>query len=521
MHGWDGHNFLLRVSNGGTGTAKYLEIKHAPLYSASVELHTARDLVFKLRELLRLEKRRARRACVACILRRALTHLPARRRADGKLLKDKEEALRHTLLHTWRTLSGAKEGELPDLDALNQFAYRRVAYGKYAETWHVDAGIKRALREGPHDAAATGVHLSVGQWDGDGAVAPCSDVARVTARDLLCTLLQPMQRRADGEATPGLDCLVKSARMGVPFACNALEDVILVDVPGTSDASAVHTADTRHAIKRIKRAVLVLSSAEPGQAPTLAGPAAMELSRSPFVKNMLASPDADDCSLIVVVNADLWTPALSEDAEAVSTLRDELVDFVFHPCAEQLKASARAAPADVARLDEVAIDARLSTIRQRLHIIYVRARQAAAAALCYADHKLLVDYCASPASFGASAYCEPLVAPPRMSREQVRGFLNASGVPRLLEHICAVRTHAVNLLEDVMNEVESAVREKVTEIEQQTIELPPNLYSCFANWAEHVLKLKRGACGARLITGALDIHAPAAPQTPPPRRWRS
>lgn len=64
MRAWDGHNFLLRVSNGGTGTAKFLEIRHAPLYSASVELHTPRDLVFGLRELHKLQKRRVPISCV-------------------------------------------------------------------------------------------------------------------------------------------------------------------------------------------------------------------------------------------------------------------------------------------------------------------------------------------------------------------------------------------------------------------------------------------------------------------------
>ena len=258
----------------------------------------------------------------------------------------------------------------------------------------------------------------------------------------------------------------------------------------------------RSSLSSFKRAVLVLSSSEPGQPPTLAAPAAVELARSEFVKRMLSSPDADDCSLIVVVSADFWTPALTEVADDVSTLRDELVDNVFHPCAQQLKASARAASPDAPRLDEAVIDARLDAIRERLHIIYVRTRQAAAAALCYANHQLLVDYCTSPSSFGAAEDCKPLVPRPRMSQEGLRSLLNASGVPRLLEHISAVRSHAVSLLEDVMNEVDPLLREKVREIEQQVIELPPNLYSCFANWAEHVLKLKRGARPARVSSPA-------------------
>lgn len=441
------------------------------------------------------------------------------------MLKEKEQAACETLLHTWRALSGAKEGAYPDLDELYQSAFRRVAYGKYAEHWNLDPGIKRVMKEQVHNVASTSVQLSFGQWDGDQKDAQSkADVARVTARDLLSTLLNPMQRRADGEATPGLDCLVKSAQMGVPFACTALEDIILVDVPGTSDDSVVHSADTRLAIARTKRAVLVLSSQVPGEAPSLAGPAVMELARSPFVQRMLAS--SDDCSLIVVVSADVCTPALQEEAAAVSALRDELVDTVFHVCAQQLKASARAAPPGEERLDESRIDERLATIRDRLHIIYLRAREAAAAALCFADHQLLVDYCASPAKFGAGAQCKPLEPPARMSEQALRAFLNASGVPRLLEHISAIRLHAVDCLDDVMIEAEGHVREKITEIEQQSIELPHNLFSCFSKWAEHVIGLKRGAykLGTHALAGAAcmcdTFDACACLQTPLAKRWR-
>ncbi len=53
--GWDAHSFLLRLSGGGTGTAKFLELADAPRFGTELTLRDPRLLVKELRDLYTLQ----------------------------------------------------------------------------------------------------------------------------------------------------------------------------------------------------------------------------------------------------------------------------------------------------------------------------------------------------------------------------------------------------------------------------------------------------------------------------------
>ena len=53
---WDAHSFLLRLSAGGTGTAKFVELADAPRFGAELTLRNPKTLVWHLRELHTLQE---------------------------------------------------------------------------------------------------------------------------------------------------------------------------------------------------------------------------------------------------------------------------------------------------------------------------------------------------------------------------------------------------------------------------------------------------------------------------------
>ena len=52
LKAWLTHNFLLRISDASIGTCKFLQVEHAPLFSATVTLRTPRELVLDMRRLV-------------------------------------------------------------------------------------------------------------------------------------------------------------------------------------------------------------------------------------------------------------------------------------------------------------------------------------------------------------------------------------------------------------------------------------------------------------------------------------
>ncbi len=77
---WMKHNFLLRISAAGTGTCKFLQVRHEPVFSADVMFRTPKELVRDLRRLHEYQKKcvaRARSAALGRVLQLAvgLTHL--------------------------------------------------------------------------------------------------------------------------------------------------------------------------------------------------------------------------------------------------------------------------------------------------------------------------------------------------------------------------------------------------------------------------------------------------------------
>ena len=65
---WMKHNFVLRISAAGTGTCKFLQVRHEPVFSAEVKFRTPKELVLDLRRLHTYQLKcvaRARAFCTA------------------------------------------------------------------------------------------------------------------------------------------------------------------------------------------------------------------------------------------------------------------------------------------------------------------------------------------------------------------------------------------------------------------------------------------------------------------------
>jgi hypothetical protein len=69
---WDAHSFVLRLSGGGTGTAKFLELADAPRFGAELTLRNPQALVQNLRDFDKLQTMCVRaRKCAGGRLARA------------------------------------------------------------------------------------------------------------------------------------------------------------------------------------------------------------------------------------------------------------------------------------------------------------------------------------------------------------------------------------------------------------------------------------------------------------------
>ena len=68
---WMRHNFLLRISDAGTGTCKFLSVTQAPVFTAQVTLRTPKELVLELRRLHDYQLKCASRARACAALRAA------------------------------------------------------------------------------------------------------------------------------------------------------------------------------------------------------------------------------------------------------------------------------------------------------------------------------------------------------------------------------------------------------------------------------------------------------------------
>jgi hypothetical protein len=418
------------------------------------------------------------------------------------------------LLNTWRMLTGAPDGKVPDAATIEQALRVRGTgtWAKFVPGWVIDQRIKEALLQAPR----TGCSLLLGQWDGDEVVSD-ADTARVAVRDGLEELLRPQRVLADGTVTAGTHGLVLAAKVGVPFATRSLDDIVIMDIPGSADPNAMHAQDTRLAVENTKLAVLVLRC-YPDRPVTL-GDSASELRNSRFIEKMLLPRHKDEYGLVVLINADMHTPTRRETQfpGELDALREQIM-------AEFEAVAASLLPTDADGTEPSAyggapgraalIEACLDSIADRLPVLYLRARHAAAAVLGHANHDLLSAYCANPQRFGLQDMASaPLVLPTRKSPDELYKFVDSTGVPRLLELICAVRSDAVGELADVLTTMRDELAHSIQKIDQQAIQLPPGLFLCFEDWAEKFNKKKRGAQRprlARLSQSSADSCVPHA-----------
>jgi hypothetical protein len=337
--------------------------------------------------------------------------------------------------------------------------------------------------------------LTLGQPEVN-AVLPDADVARVAVRDGLDLLLRSLNTHADGSHTPGTHGLVKSAKVGVPFATHALDGVMLMDIPGTADPHALHVHETRVAVGKTRLAVLVLPT-EKGRPLVLPADAVAELHHSGFLRSMLLAKADDEYDLVVVVNADTQTPARAEQAGELGQLRAAIMKIVRSVAGTLLPKGGEDIEEGAPTKDS--LKTRLDVIERRLTVVYLRTRHAAAAVLGYVNSNLRAEYCANPrGNLGAGPSCAPLPVVPSQTEDEVKAVVEATGVPRLLELISAVRSDAVLQLRSVLNGALLEVRRGIMEIDRQTVVLPKKLFDCFEKWSAKELSKKRGACGACL-----------------------
>ena len=385
---------------------------------------------------------------------------------------------------------------MPEITALLHFAHlHQRVFAKYPESWNLDPCIKQALTRPVATSGGMSYQLTLGQPDHVSAV-PDADVARVAVRDGLDLLLRSLNTRADGSHTPGTHGLVTSAKVGVPFATHALDGVVLMDIPGTADPHALHVHETRIAVGKTRLAVLVLP-AEKGRPIVLPGDAVAELHHSGFLRSMLLAKADDEYDLVVVVNADTQSPARAEQAGELGQLRVAIMKEVRSVATTLLPKAGE----DVAEGGPTkdSLLARMAVVERRLTVVYLRARHAAAAVLGYVNSNLRADYCADPrGNFGAGPGCVALPVVPSQTEDEVKATVEATGVPRLLELLSAVRSDAVPQLRSVLNGALHEIQRGIMDIDRQTVVLPQKLFDCFEKWSANELSKKRGACGACL-----------------------
>lgn len=406
---WTRHNFLLRLSSGGTGTATFVEISHTPLFSATVRVKSPKELLKGLKDLLKHVKEQERAAAKGTGVGRA----------DDALVRE------------WRILSGHADGaacpSAAQLQRMMEYgkSYAKHLYGSAAPTappgWFLPDCLKAAMCDASHPQHCV---LRLGAWDGpENPAGP--DEARCLVRDQLSALLLPQPKGG----LPGLGPLVKSAHIGVPFAAPAMADVTLLDVPGTSDANEGHRAQTRLAVERTKLAVLVLSPSAGGGVTLDAD--ARDLARTPFVQSMLLN---GGCSLVVLVNADKSCPPRLQSAAEADALRKALHRDVLAPAVALLRPKG-GDPA--ASPSETELAARAAAMARELPVIYARVRTAAALLAADGNEKLLADYCADPGRFldeeEEDEPPRPLPPPPPLTTDQLRAAVDDTGVARLVE----------------------------------------------------------------------------------------